>query len=105
MPIFSAMSSIVTFLNPISKNSWLEMFSMLSFILRCKYKMETLNTKKFPRFLLKVFFLIYFCFKEDLSSSFKEIFENYLENEIAEYSSSSLFEPIIYSMQNKGKKS
>tara|TARA_B100000579_G_scaffold188752_1_gene154024 strand:- start:1217 stop:2185 length:969 start_codon:yes stop_codon:yes gene_type:complete len=39
-----------------------------------------------------------------LSSSFKEIFESYLENEIAEYSSSSLFEPVIYSMQNKGKR-
>ncbi|RPG56476.1 MAG: polyprenyl synthetase family protein [Flavobacteriales bacterium] len=39
-----------------------------------------------------------------MSSSFKEIFETYLENEIAEYSSSSLFEPIIYSMQNKGKR-
>tara|TARA_B100000963_G_scaffold120829_1_gene105390 strand:+ start:252 stop:1220 length:969 start_codon:yes stop_codon:yes gene_type:complete len=39
-----------------------------------------------------------------LSSSFKEIFENYLENEIAEYSSISLFEPFIYSMQNKGKR-
>ena len=37
-------------------------------------------------------------------SSFKEIFESYLENEIAEYSSSSLFEPVIYSMQNKGKR-
>lgn len=39
-----------------------------------------------------------------MSSSFKEIFESYLENEIAEYSSSSLFEPVIYSMQNKGKR-
>ena len=39
-----------------------------------------------------------------MSSSFKEIFEIYLENEIAEYSSSSLFEPVIYSMQNKGKR-
>ena len=39
-----------------------------------------------------------------MSSSFKEIFENYLENEIAEYSSISLFEPFIYSMQNKGKR-
>ena len=39
-----------------------------------------------------------------MSSSFKEIFESYLENEIAEYSSSSLFKPIIYSMQNKGKR-
>ena len=39
-----------------------------------------------------------------MSSSFKEVFESYLENEIAEYSSSSLFEPVIYSMQNKGKR-
>ena len=39
-----------------------------------------------------------------MSSLFKEIFESYLENEIAEYSSSSLFEPVIYSMQNKGKR-
>ena len=39
-----------------------------------------------------------------MSSSFKEIFESYLETEIAEYSSSSLFEPVIYSMQNKGKR-
>ena len=39
-----------------------------------------------------------------MTSSFKEIFESYLENEIAEYSSSSLFEPVIYSMQNKGKR-
>ena len=39
-----------------------------------------------------------------MSSTFKEIFESYLENEIAEYSSSSLFEPFIYSMQNKGKR-
>ncbi len=39
-----------------------------------------------------------------MSSSFKDIFESYLENEIAEYSSSSLFEPVIYSMQNKGKR-
>ena len=39
-----------------------------------------------------------------MSSSFKEIFESYLENEIAEYSSSSLFEPVIYSVQNKGKR-
>ena len=37
-------------------------------------------------------------------SSFKEIFESYLENEIADYSSSNLFEPVIYSMQNKGKR-
>lgn len=42
--------------------------------------------------------------KKDLSSSFKEVFENYLENEIAKYSSNSLFEPYIYSMQNKGKR-
>ena len=42
--------------------------------------------------------------KKVLSSSFKEIFESFLESEIAEYSSSSLFEPIIYSMQNKGKR-
>ena len=39
-----------------------------------------------------------------MSSSFKEVFESYLENEIAEYSSSSLFEPVIYSVQNKGKR-
>ena len=39
-----------------------------------------------------------------MSSSFKDILESYLENEIAEYSSSSLFEPVIYSMQNKGKR-
>lgn len=39
-----------------------------------------------------------------LSSSVKEIFENYLEKEIAEYSSTSLFKPFIYTMQNKGKR-
>ena len=39
-----------------------------------------------------------------LSSSVKEIFENYLEKEIAEYPSSSLFKPFIYTMQNKGKR-
>ena len=37
-------------------------------------------------------------------SSFKEIFESYLENKVAEYSSSKLFEPFIYSMQNRGKR-
>jgi len=36
--------------------------------------------------------------------SFKEIFESYLENKVAEYSSSKLFEPFIYSMQNRGKR-
>ena len=39
-----------------------------------------------------------------LSSSVKEIFENYLEKEIAEYPSTSLFKPFIYTMQNKGKR-
>ena len=39
-----------------------------------------------------------------MSSSFKEIFDGYLEKQIAEYASSSLFEPIIYAMQNKGKR-
>tara|TARA_B100001027_G_scaffold160797_1_gene113610 strand:- start:184 stop:1161 length:978 start_codon:yes stop_codon:yes gene_type:complete len=38
------------------------------------------------------------------SSSIKEIFENYLEKEIAEYPSSNLFKPFIYTMQNKGKR-
>ena len=38
------------------------------------------------------------------SSSVKEIFENYLEKEIAEYPSSSLFKPVIYALQNKGKR-
>ena len=38
------------------------------------------------------------------SSSVKEIFENYLEKEIAEYPANSLFEPFIYTMQNKGKR-
>ena len=39
-----------------------------------------------------------------LSSSVKEIFENYLEKEIAEYPSTSLFKPVKYTMQNKGKR-
>ena len=39
-----------------------------------------------------------------MSSSFKEIFESYLENEIAEYSSTVCLNPYIYSMQNKGKR-
>ena len=38
------------------------------------------------------------------SSSIKEIFENYLEKEIAEYPSSNLFKPFKYTMQNKGKR-
>ena len=37
-------------------------------------------------------------------SSFKEIFESYLENKVAEYSSSKLFEPFVYTMQNRGKR-
>jgi len=39
-----------------------------------------------------------------LSGSFKEFFDDYLEKEIAEYESSSLFKPFIYTMQNKGKR-